>query len=124
MTNRTATTRNLGDGYWGVWVDYNDREHAKALPGARWDAGLRCWRVPATFAADAQALCKRLNGATAGGAEAPAGLTAALVVVLRTAPARLRPITYKALARVWHPDAGGDLRLMQSLNSANDEVPQ
>jgi hypothetical protein len=38
----------------------------------------------------------------------------------RCLPERLREPVYKALVRVLHPDAGGDIKLMQELNAARD----
>lgn len=63
---RPATFRNLGDGDIGVWIAYEDKDHAKALPAARWDPGLKCWRVPVRFEEDAQRLVDRLNGTIDG----------------------------------------------------------
>lgn len=40
------------------------------------------------------------------------------VTLMTTVPERLRDPVYRALARVLHPDAGGDGRLMQRLNDA------
>jgi hypothetical protein len=42
--------------------------------------------------------------------------------VLRGVPIPLRKPTYLALAKVWHPDAEGDLRLTQALTAAWDRV--
>lgn len=39
---------------------------------------------------------------------------------LLTEAGDLAPVVYKALARVLHPDAGGNTKLMQALNAAND----
>ena len=41
------------------------------------------------------------------------------VALFRAIPERLHKPVYKALARVLHPDAGGDVALMQQLNAAN-----
>jgi hypothetical protein len=46
------------------------------------------------------------------------------VVLFRTLPPSLRQPTYRALARVLHPDAGGDTALMQQLNQANDTTKE
>ncbi|MBA2724979.1 MAG: hypothetical protein H0U53_03220 [Actinobacteria bacterium] len=111
MANRNPTARLLGDGYVGVWVHYDDREHAKQMPGARWDKHLKCWRVPEMFIRDVQTLIDRLNGGGDG------HLVEALGAVFRRLPVTLRQPTYTALVKVWHPDAGGDLRAMQSLTA-------
>ena len=113
---RPATCRTLGDGDVGVWCHYDDRSHAKALPGARWDPGLKCWRVSTLFHREAQALVDRLNGGI------NYELIDALETILRALPAPLRATTYKALTKVWHPDIGGDTAAMQALTAAWDNV--
>jgi hypothetical protein len=42
--------------------------------------------------------------------------------VLQALPASLRAATYKALVKVWHPDAGGDTPTMQALTEAWNKV--
>ncbi len=107
---RPATFRNLGDGDIGLWVAFEDKDHAKAMPAARWDPGLKCWRVPFRFAEDVQRLVDRLNGVVDG------PLEDALEIVFSRIPAEIRAATWKALQRVWHPDAGGNGRASQALN--------
>jgi len=109
---RPATCRNLGDGDVGIWCHYDDRLHAKALPGARWDPHLKCWRVSSLFRDEAEALVDRLNGGVNH------QLVEALDVVFRALPTPLRATTYKALTKVWHPDVGGDTPAMQALTAA------
>lgn len=101
-------------------MPYEHRERAKSLPGARWDAALKCWRVPMALRAEAEALVAELNGNGRGGASGD--LSSALEIVMRSAPVGLRATTYKALSKVWHPDTGGDLRLMQALTAVWDRV--
>jgi hypothetical protein len=115
---RPATLRSLGDGDVGLWVHYDDRHHAKALPGARWDKHLKCWRVPARFAHEAQAVVERLNGGL------NVALVDALALVFRELPARLREPTYRALVKLWHPDVGGDTAATQALTTAWDQRPR
>jgi len=42
--------------------------------------------------------------------------------LLRTVPLPLRRKVYRALASIFHPDAGGDEELMKTLNAINDAV--
>jgi hypothetical protein len=105
-TRRRPECRSLGE----------DKDRAKALPGARWDAGLKCWRVPMAFRLEATALVEELNGGV------DSTLLAALIAVLRGLPVELRQPTYKALVKLWHPDTGGDTRITKALTAAWIEV--
>ena len=121
MAERTrplASSRPLGDGDIGLWVRYEDRAQAKALPGARWDPKLKCWRVDAMFRADAEALVNHLNGGIDG------TFVNLLVTVLRNVPPELRVKTFRALMRCWHPDVAGvaATRLTQALTEAWRQV--
>jgi hypothetical protein len=109
---RSASCRNLGDGDIGVWVHYDDRELAKALPGRRWDKHLKCWRVSTMFRAEAEALINQLNGGI------DQHLVDALATMFQALPASLRGTTYKSLIKIWHPDVGGDTPAMQALTAA------
>lgn len=115
-SRRPATFRNLGDGEVGLWVAYEDRHQAKALPGARWDPGLKCWRIARRFEDDVQRLVDRLNGVIDG------PLEEALETMFVRLPVELRAGTWKALQKVWHPDAGGNARASQALNMAWERV--
>lgn len=42
--------------------------------------------------------------------------------LLPTAPPELIDVAYRTLARIHHPDAGGDTRVMQRLNAARDAI--
>ena len=113
---RPATFRNLGDGDVGLWIAYEDRQQAKALPGARWDPGLKCWRIARRFEDDVQRLVDRLNGVIDG------PLEDALETMFSRIPEPLRASTWKALLRVWHPDAGGNNRISQALNQTWERI--
>ena len=63
---RRATCRSLGDGDVGLWVDYEDRLQAKAIPTARWDKHLKCWRIRSVFRDEAEDLVHDLNDRHAG----------------------------------------------------------
>ncbi len=114
--------RDLGDGDLGVWVSYDDRRHAKALPGARWDKHLKCWRIVKMFSGEADALCHRLNG-TRPKTKRQVELDETLTRLFSAVPQELRKATYKALSTAWHPDRGGDTATMQTLNRAWSERP-
>ncbi|HUG08895.1 MAG TPA: hypothetical protein VMP13_08385 [Acidimicrobiia bacterium] len=59
---------------------------------------------------EARRLVDRLNGSVDG------ELEDALETLFGRVPSRLHAATYKALVKVWHPDAGGDLVASQALN--------
>jgi hypothetical protein len=51
-------------------------------------------------------------------AVAPEGIGNILIALFDEVPDDLRVGTFRALARAWHPDVGGDTVLMQQLNLA------
>lgn len=117
---RPAAVRDLGDGYLGVWVSYDDRELAKALPGARWDKNLKCWRVSIYFRADAQSLVTALDMKRTS--TSVVSVTTMLRELFAALPTHLQRASYRALAKAWHPDHGGDHGLMQQLNGAYEAL--
>ena len=98
-----------------ISVDFEQRAEAKSLPGASWNARLKLWTVAATFESEVEDLCRRLNGQRA---DTRPETTAVITTLFTATPERLRKATYLGLARAWHPDAGGDLRLTQQLTEA------
>lgn len=116
MSQRSATTRDLGDGDVGLWLPYEDRHRAKRIPGARWDANLKAWRIPRPLAAEARASAAAANG------DNELSVKHALTALFYATPKQIWQCTYKALAKEWHPDTGGDLEAMQALTAAWDEV--
>jgi len=125
-TRRPAVVRDLGDGHVGLWVHYDDRHLAKKITTARWDPGLKCWRIARLFRSDAEELVHRLNAdgrgastdSTTTGGTAVATITATVTPIFTVIPAHLKEPTFKALARAWHPDRGGDTDAMKALNGA------
>lgn len=115
-SRRPATFRNLGDGDVGLWVAFEDKDQAKAMPAARWDPGLKCWRVPFRFAEDVQHLVDRLNGVIDG------PLEDALETMFSRIPVELRAATWKSILKVWHPDAGGNTRIAQALGQVWERI--
>lgn len=98
----------------------------RQVPGRRWDADERVWWIRAALIGmTAQVFTAAghdvlVDGrpwtppTTSSGSHKATG--SPWNALFRTLPDRLRQPTYKALARVLHPDAGGDGRLMQELN--------
>jgi hypothetical protein len=62
VSERRRVVRPLGGGWVGLWVCYDDRHHAKAVPTARWDGELKCWGVRVLFATETRRLADRRNG--------------------------------------------------------------
>lgn len=103
----------------------------KTISGRHWHASRRQWTIDAT---SAQLAAKRFTDAgfhvTINGrayTATPAAMTTGtrpIADLFAALPAPLRPDAYKALARVLHPDVGGDTVLMQQLNDAyQDHAP-
>ena len=113
MSRYTASVRPLDNGDIGLWVHYDDRERTKAIPTSRWDAHLKCWRIREIFLLDAQQVVAELNGTTEA---APAALTDAFRTLFNALPPGLRKPVHRALARVLHPDQGGNETVMKALN--------
>lgn len=108
--------RDLEAGGFSVEVTWDDDDGTEAL--RREISVLRdeLQRARATGAGEA-ALRREIASLKAelSRARSTGGTFAAL---FRELPAPLREPTYKALARVLHPDVGGDAELMKRLNSA------
>ena len=91
----------------------------------RWDPDLKVWTVTSRYYLDAVLSYARTIGYTVeDGTTAPprprAAPTSSWAEQLLTAcPADLQKRVVRALARVLHPDLGGDGRLMQELNDAD-----
>ena len=111
----TAAVRRLPGGEVGLWCPYEDRALAKRIPGARWDPDLRCWRIPAAFAADAEDVADLLNGTGPAAGDVEQAIGEATQRLLAAVPEDLRGSTWRALAHAWHPDHGGDDRAMRAL---------
>ena len=115
-TTRAAAARDLGDGFFGVWVPFEHKDRAKSLPDARWDKNLKCWRVPCIFREEMTNLVAQLNDSADVNMATSTTLVPLLERLFEQVPQRLRTPTFRALAKCWHPDRGGDERLMQQLN--------
>ena len=110
-----------------IFAPYELRELIKTFPGRRWHPDQKCWSVPAETV-DALADAFRAAGQrvffTVGGTDdrrppSPSTPTRTWAEHLFVAvgPARA-DATFRAMAKVLHPDVGGDTTLMQQLNTA------
>lgn len=103
-------------------------EVIKRAPVRHWDKDAGCWRVPAEHAGLIAELFRGAGyevrhplgaRAWAPGQRLPAE-PEPVAALLAIVPEHLRTPTVRALAKVWHPDVGGDHALMQRLNTAAD----
>lgn len=106
----SAAARCLDDGCIGLWIHYDYRSLAKEIPGAQWDGELKCWRIPPQFAFEAHDVADLINQA-----DVEASVQASLQRLLVALPSEMRAPTWRALALAWHPDHGGDPRVMRAL---------
>jgi hypothetical protein len=94
------------------------RYHAE--PVKYWSIPTSEWRVAATrfYFAGFDVVVNDDPFTPAAVAPGPARGESPFVALFDLLPEHLRDGAYRALARVLHPDAGGDTRLMQELNRA------
>jgi hypothetical protein len=103
----------------------------RAIPGRRWEAARKRWLIPAdAVEAAAAAFIRAGCTVTVDGAvwsprrRSTADRIELIVGLFEAVPDRLASPTHRALARVWHPDAGGDAALMRELNEAWTRMPR
>lgn len=109
---RRTSARPLGDGRYAIWTSFENKDRCKALPGARWEPSMKCWTVPIELTDEADRLVDELNG---DGFDA---LTHALTTLRDVLPESLKVPVFRSLAKVLHPDRGGDTASMQALTNA------
>jgi hypothetical protein len=105
----------------------------RTIPCRHWHSAERYWRIETSWV---RLLCTRMHNRgfdvtidgkrfvpDAAETKAHESLLLALFKVL---PAELRQGTFKALARIWHPDVSGTdtTELMKQLNQANKRTRQ
>ncbi len=132
MTSRTATLIRQHDGTARLYTPFDAGfvEQLKAripAPLRRWDKPDKCWIIEAAGVFRAVSLAEQYYGEVEDIAAATAGrpVTAAPHAVLHLlpdAPADLVPVVYRHLAKVNHPDRGGDTREMQRINEAYETI--
>lgn len=99
----------------------------------KWNEELRCWWIHPDFIGEAEAIARRYfspagtddgpqPGHNGRGAASPSPPQAAqpwaTLWLIPGAPAECVRACYRALARVHHPDAGGDEAAMKEINGA------
>jgi hypothetical protein len=99
----------------------------KSAPVHRWDRDTKTWTTETAWV---ELLAKRFTDAgftVAVDGELwtppdPKALAPPIQSLFDALPTRLRPLVFKALAKILHPDAGGDLELMKQLNKVNEKT--
>lgn len=113
-----------------IYSPFAAKDTVKALPGAHWDSGQRCWVIPAAYAQFAAGELRRhgyivtVDNESQPRPQAPDNIRAGepWEAMLLAVPSELRERAYKALSRVLHPDVGGDIAAMQGLTQAYAKV--
>ena len=113
-----------------IYSPFAAKDSVKALPGAHWDSGQRCWVIPASYvhlAADELRLAGyRVTVKDQSQSRPPTPdsirVNEPWEAMFLATPRPLREKAYKALARVLHPDTGGDTAAMQALTQAYAKV--
>lgn len=128
----SRTAISITDHRWDAEVRFRYDAQAVAIiktaPSRTWDAQARTWWIPSP---DVHLVARRFSDAgyevyvngqphttTPRRPPAPAPVDP-VAALLAAVPARLRKPTVRALAKVWHPDHGGDPDLQRRLNDAS-----
>lgn len=113
-----VTITRVNDAKAHVQAPYELRDICKGIPTRVWHKTLKVWTIDAAYIEDARRLFEEdghrvhIIGTRQ---PTPADWATALFA---SVPTGLHDKTYRALARVLHPDAGGDTRSAQQLNDA------
>lgn len=128
----TVCIQNLGSGVASVEsVPFHPTalEIIKTIPGRVWSPERRFWLIyrndiplcaARLYAADLDVTIDGVPYATVF-KEVTVGGSAVLDALFGALPAHLRVPVYRALAKVLHPDLGGDTALMQQLTAAMEK---
>jgi len=126
----TATIIRQHDGCARLYTPF-DAEFVQQLkaripaPLRRWDKE-KCWIIEAAGVFRAVSLAEQYFGAVEDIPATPSRFLVttphAVLYLLPDAPADLVPVVYKTLAKLCHPDRGGDVRQMQRLNEAYETL--
>lgn len=96
-----------------------------------WDPDARCWTVDEPYVDQALGILRNVFSTVhivdervpKAGASAGRGESAFTALhLLPTAPKELIDAAYRCLARLYHPDAGGDTSKMQAINLAYEQL--
>jgi hypothetical protein len=120
-----AITKARNWGFIRFNYDAEAVEVVRSVPGRKWNPGEKVWTIPVDMVGLAAARFAEagyevlVDGVAYRPSSALTGSTGnPFTALLASLPERLRKPTYRALARVLHPDHGGDHKAMQALNQA------
>lgn len=131
MSERVATLIRQTDGSARLYTPFDAgfvAELKARLPASlrRWDKPDKCWIIEATAIFRAVSLAEQYYGAVEDIPATPSRFLVttphATLHLLPDAPADLVPVVYRHLAKVNHPDRGGDTREMQRINAAYETI--
>jgi len=127
----TATISRQHDGSARLYTPF-DAEFVTQLkaripaPLRRWDKPDKCWIIEAAGVFRAISLAEQFYGEVEDIPATPSQFLVttpfAVLHLLPDAPADLIPVVYRHLAKVNHPDRGGDTRQMQRINEAYETI--
>lgn len=97
-----------------------------------WDPDAHCWTVEEPYVDQAIGILRQVHKAVRiddqriprAGATSGEGNSYATLHLLPTAPKELVDAAYRCLARLYHPDTGGNTTKMQALNLAYEHLKQ
>lgn len=109
-----------------LWVD--TIKNTVPSDHREWDPDMKEWTIWPPYAAEALTFTRQAFGyVRETNAETPGrggGDHFALLHLLPTAPLAVIEASYRALARLHHPDAGGNAEHMKRLNAARDALKE
>lgn len=121
----TIKIKRLDRAYAAVLSPFSAKDDVKALPSARWDKTIRAWVILSLNVEGAARDLRRLGYAVElegfRTVDTPR-VNEPWEAMFSAVPVALRAKTYRALVKVLHPDAGGDLAAMQALTVAFEKV--
>lgn len=123
----TAPVQIQVDGQWArVYSPFTARDILRAMPVRKWDAERKCWSIPAPYVwslveqLKAVGLASEVHGAEPARTQQQSRSWAE--AMFAELPRNLHVAAYRAMAKVLHPDTGGDDVAMKQLNDARDRA--
>jgi hypothetical protein len=119
-----------------IYAPYELREVIKSLPGRSWDRDRKCWWISTALVDEAanvlrvsgcEVFVTRPDGSAWSSGRPGAGIRGepgsgwADLLLEAVGPSR-RDQVFRALAKVLHPDVGGDAVLMRDLIAAREQA--
>ena len=132
--NATVSKVNRGVWVWAVVTPHFDPDYIEELKEQvpsrcrKWDGDNKRWLFKQDAMETVLHLLRKYFGDYEDGDGGRAHLVPAAAYetlhLLPSAPAELVKVAYKTLARIHHPDVGGDTATMQQLNKAYEQIKE